>query len=208
MITITPTRGDREKLVNNCILQMETQSLRPEKCILVNYKPIDDNVDLTKRIKRGCEVIQGGTIAIIEDDDYYPPNYIELITERLKNADVVGFNFTYYYHIKTNRWDKFSHPGRASLFCTAFKSAAIEGFNWPTDDYLFLDIKLWQYFTTRKFKIAWITEEECSPIGIKHNIGKTGGKGHTHSGGFKNHDPNWGWLTDKVGSKVEFYKGV
>lgn len=209
-ITITPTRGDREDFV----CQLDLNRLRiweSDKLISLvpNYPPKSNGFDLTQRVREGYFSTNADSFSIIEDDDYYPLNYIDIVTEKLKHYDVVGFDWTYYYHIGTKRWKKMHHPGRSSLFTTSFRSDCLNDFKWPADDYLFLDIKMWEHFKKKRFSVYWVSEKECRPIGIKHGIGKTGGIGHTHSHAFPNHDPNMGWLRQRVDQEsLEFYKSI
>jgi hypothetical protein len=217
-ITITPTRGDREVFIENLysarLKQWEAMEYPNGFRVDINStSPKRDDNDLTFRIRQSWITNTCGenpySFSIIEDDDYYPLNYIDIVTDKLKKYDVVGFDWTYYYHVGTKRWKKMHHPGRSSLFTTSFRSSCLNGFKWPADDYLFLDIKMWEHFKRSGFSVYWVSEKECRPIGIKHGIGKTGGMGHTRSHTFPNHDPNMGWLRQRVDKQsFEFYKSL
>ena len=92
-----------------------------------------------------------------------------------------------------------SHPGRSSLFVTGFKLSALKDFNWPKKTERFLDISLWSYAKTKKRKFV-----ETSAIGIKHNCGKVGGRGHAMV--MKNLDNDLTWLKENVDKEAfEFY---
>lgn len=217
-ITITPTRGDRDQFIDNLynsrLKQWEAMKYPNGLRIDINsYAPKTKANDLTFRIKE-CFINNKSSenhhsFSIIEDDDYYPLNYIDIITEKLKGYDCIGFDWTYYYHIGTKRWKKIHHPGRSSLFTTSFRSDCLNDFKWPADDYLFLDIKIWEHFKKERFSVYWVSEKECRPIGIKHGIGKTGGMGHTRSHTFPNYDPNMLWLRQRVDKQsLDFYKSL
>lgn len=174
---------------------------KPDFICHVDYSPKSDRFDLTERIKYGVnEVLNKGidNVFIIEEDDYYEPDYFE--TMRLGTNDFVGCNQTTYYNIQNKTWQTMEHRGRASLFHTGFKISALNGFRWPSDDHVFLDIVLWQHAKNAKFV-------EQKAIGIKHGIGLCGGRGHKMT--MKNSDPDFNWLSQHVEKEaLEFYKSL
>ena len=82
---IIPDRGDRQELTEHCFYQIKRQTIKPEKIYHINYPPIDDSVDLVSRIQKGIQLAKNdgiNKVAIIENDDYYPDNYLESIIWR------------------------------------------------------------------------------------------------------------------------------
>lgn len=206
-VCITPTRGDRTKLLAFCKNQIANQTVRPDQHIIIDYPPKSNGFDLTERIKRGVEIAGEANIIIIEDDDYYPKDYIESITRAFDNgAGAVGRYETIYYHIKTKRWVRLKHHGRSSLFMTSFKSSLLKNFVWPDNKQVFLDIVLWKHLNRVTDRIYFTRSE---PIGIKHGIGKTGGMGHKRSGNFPNYDNNYSLLKQSVSKEAfDFYTNL
>ena len=201
---ITPTRGDRPKFLDKCVQDHKNNNLAEH--LLINYPPLSSAFDLTQRVRKGINLSAHDNVSIIEDDDYYPFEYTYFIDCKLDNYDVVGYPYTWYYNIVTRRYEMFRHPGRSSLFCTSFRKSVLKGFVWPKDDEPFLDIYLWRYLIREK-KVYWATEKNPMPIGIKHGIGKCGGRGHVMN--LKHSDPNMEWLRDHVGKdSFDFYQSL
>ena len=205
--TITPTRGgDRPALLENCVNQIKRMGCRMNSYI-INYPPKSSAADLVPRVRHGIELARrdGFEYAfIIEDDDAYPPDYFSRFTP---GYDFYGFDSTVYYNIRNRTFSGVDrHPNRASLFCTGFRIKALDRFVWPPDDFIFLDIKLWEYATLYHKRVQLIGgDNPC--LGIKHNIGKVGGKGH--KGQQRHTDPDFNWLRAHVEKdSFEFYKNL
>lgn len=200
--TLTPSRGDRPELLAFCKEQIGRQTIKPDATYFIDYTPVDDQFDLTERIRRGFEYAKKDgheIIFILEDDDGIPDDYIERYLPHFKNADFVGDNKTCYYNIKSLRWHIFNHERRSSLFTTAFRISAMDDFRWPAGHKIFLDIDIWQHAINKKRAFT-----DSGAIGIKHGQGKCGGKGHFMS--LENHDPDMNFLKSKLSSRhIEFY---
>lgn len=176
--------------------------VNPTQSIFVDYKPSGNGIDLINRIQTGLLQVQKGIdlVFIVEDDDFYPSNYFN----NIPNADFIGTPETWYYNLRNKTYQNFTHPGRSSLFTTGFKISALDKFVWPPDQERFLDIKLWQYANDKKKSIAW---RDTGAVGIKHNIGLCGGRGHIMT--MRNRDERLEWLKEHVDStSYEFYKSL
>lgn len=56
-------------------------------------------------------------IALIENDDWYAPNYLETMYNKwleLDKPQLLGQSYTIYYHIKERAWFTMNHPERSS----------------------------------------------------------------------------------------------
>ena len=182
-IAITPTRGDRPKLFEFCKKQIDRMTVKPNHHHMMTFPPESNRPDLTRRVRMAYEyarLMGHEYLFIIEDDDYYPPDYFERLKPFMEQGiDFIGSSKTVYYNVFQCTYQEFEHAGRSSLFCTGFKISALDGFKWPKDDYLFLDLELWTYVKRNtNLTTALITSNPIA-IGIKHGIGMTGGKGHT-----------------------------
>ena len=202
---ITPDRGDRKQFMDFCSIQLER--MNPDYRALITWPPLSSQVDLIPRIKRGIELCREmgiDRVAIIESDDWYSKDYLSHIN--LDDYDFWGWGTTYYYHIKNRTWNQSYHQDtHSSLFCTAFRISALDGFVWPPDDYLWLDIALWKFARhNRRFHLS-LEEPHC--IGIKHGVGRVAGKAHKWE--MKHKDPDLSWLKSKVDAQAfEFYSNL
>jgi hypothetical protein len=196
IVTLTPTRGnDRLPLLGFCKEQINRQTVQPDNKYFVSFVPLNNEPDITKRIKYGYEQAKKDGmdfVIIVEDDDAISNDHIERYAKHFDRYDFIGDSDSLYYNIHTRRYQVFKHPRRASLFTTAFRVSALDRFKWPADNHVFLDIKLWQH--AKKFKCKFINS---AAVGIKgHSIGKAGGKGHTMK--LRHEDPDLSFFKSKV----------
>lgn len=203
--TLTPTRGDRKELFQFCRGQLDRQTLQPQKRYYIFFSPSDNKPDLVKRVKNGIELARQDGIEyvfMVEDDDFYPENYFESIK---LDFDFFGYSDTIYYNLRNRTYAEFKHQNRASLFCTAFKVSALDRFTWPKDDSIFLDLKIWDFANRKSKKIRLLRGNPC--LGVKHNIGMTGGKAHKWT--MKNADHDLSFLRSRVDDVAfEFYSDL
>jgi hypothetical protein len=184
-----------------CKAQVERMS--PVHAIYIDHKAQTNQMDLVPRIRLGIATAKSmgfDRVAIIEDDDFYPVDYLSHIN--LDDYDAFGWGTTYYYNLRNRTWALNYHQDtHASLFCTAFRISLLDDFRWPPDDHPWLDIALWKHFAGRN---AFLAKSDPPCIGIKHGIGKVGGKAHGFE--MKNKDPDLAWLKSKVDPQAyEFY---
>ncbi len=207
---VTPHQDSKRSLfLERLSIYINRQTLKPDHWIIVDHKEETLAKDLTKRIRIGCEkAIELGcdVVLIMEDDDWYSPNYIETITKAWQiqgKPEIIGCDNTQYYHIKTGQTVELSHPKRASLMHTLISADGIKKIVWPEDSFVFLDIELWKQLKGKTFK----TRDPIA-VGIKHGIGSTGGKGHLET--FKGYqpDPDFKKLRQMVGSDADFYINI
>jgi hypothetical protein len=150
-------------------------TVQPAETFFIDHPPINDEVDIVVRIRMGIAAAEKAGIDIcyiIEDDDAYPANYFE--TMAMGENEFIGSSKSIYYSVKSNTYQEFTHPTRASLYCTGFRISALKRFSWPPNDTVFLDLILWRYALKYRHKLI----PEPVGLGIKHGIGKTGGIGH------------------------------
>lgn len=190
--TITPTRGDRPELLDFCKHQLTRMTLKPDASYFIDHTPMTTQCDLQDRLRRGIAKAKSDGIDwafIIEDDDYYAPDYFQRFGAQFSNlfmgnsnVEFFGYQDTVYYHLPTRRWQHMHHRGRASLFCTAFRVSAMDSMNWGASSDPFQDISIWNWVSRMKRPAVLMGFGEfVTPpaVGIKHGIGKCGGSGHT-----------------------------
>lgn len=201
---IIPDRGDRKPFFDHCLEQVDKFTLKPNGVYCMTYPPDSEEMDLVQRIKTGVQLVRNDgfdLVFVIESDDSYPSNYFEQFAPYFGKYDFFGDDYTTYYHLKNKTYKTWHHPGRASLFTTGFKISALKGFNWPSDNERFLDIKLWQFARGKKVKFV-----DTGAVGVKHGLGKTGGKGHYMR--FKDVDVDLKFLESRTNGSFEFYKQI
>lgn len=204
---LTPDRGDRTELLEHCKLQVER--MNPARNLgkhwIINDPSRTDKPDLTARIQRGYNLVRSESndwIFIIENDDFYPSDYLQRFAPHMKDHDFIGSESTIYYNLRNRTWEETHHPNHSSLFCTAFRISAMANFKWHLADKVFLDLDIWKY--ARKFRRKFI---DPPAIGIKHGMGLCGGKGHKQV--FPNKDPDLSWLESNIEAvSFEFYSNL
>lgn len=184
---IIPDRNDRPQFTRLCFEMIQRQSVQPYEILHVNYVPKSTAFDLTERVRTGFEQLQNkvDVVFIIENDDWYSPDYFEqMLEEWQKNGrpDLFGISSTVYYHIKKLAFNILEHSKHSSLMSTMIRTSA--NIDFPKDDFVFLDLHLWQ-----NHKGILLNQNTRFPlaVGIKHGVGLVGGSGH-HSMRFKERD--------------------
>jgi len=199
---IIPDRGDRPKMLANCLRMMKAQTMKPV-IHLIDEMPKDERPDITYRYKKGYQEVNADLVFFIETDDWYHPNYLYTIYSCWLSEgkpDLIGIDYTYYYHLKLKKYFKYGHIGRASMMNTAIAPGL--KLNWPSDNYRFVDMYLWD-----KIKGMTISPEHPISIGMKgHGEGMYGGTGHDNKLHRYVHNDN-GFLEKHLDKEsFEFYK--
>jgi hypothetical protein len=173
---LIPDRNDRPKFLDNCKRMMENQTMKAHIHV-VNYEPLNHNVDITQRYRIGYEYFRNKNfdcVLLIENDDYYSSDYIETMVNKwieCDKPDILGTNYTIYYHIGIKAHLIMNHSRRASAMNTLLKADL--DFHWCVDHEPYTDLHLWKTLKGILFK-----PEKIISIGIKHGVGKCGGRNH------------------------------
>jgi hypothetical protein len=198
---IIPDRQDRPGLTKNCLRILNSQTLQPKDVIHMNFEPENDELDITKRYRRGYEKISKlfldiDLIAFIENDDYYHPEYLETMARLWINAgkpDMLGLDHTIYYHVELRKHFTMKHKIRSSAMNTVIRPGL--DIKWCADNEAYTDIHLWLGDSNIKGPKIIVTPPKEICIGIKHGIGKPGGFYHNcHLGKFTTEDPEMEYL--------------
>lgn len=186
---LIPDRGDRPKLLQNCLRMMAAQTLKPDHIEIVNDPPFSGKKDITWRYRTGYDRLRNrgfDVIALIENDDWYHPEYLETMVHQWQlfgKPELFGTDYTIYYHIRLMAWFTMHHPARSS----AMNSLIVPdlAIRWPRDHDPYTDIHLWQQLSGKN----WHPPMIC--MGIKHEQGLHGGRNHTDRlDRYINHDSN------------------
>ncbi len=212
---IIPDRNDRPELLEHCKMQLKRQTLQPAETFIINEES-KRFPDLVWRIKKGIEICRQSEIPyamIMENDDYYPDEYLENMYN--PEYDFVGIGTTIYYHLFNRGILRMTHgyEFRSSLFCTGFRIGALDNFVWPANKEVFLDLHLWKYADLNNLLRVFLYQfnpgilPDFIPIGIKHNFGLVGGNGHNPNYPYPEHDTeDYSWLKKHVRKEsFDFY---
>ncbi|MEN6306910.1 MAG: glycosyltransferase family A protein [Anaerohalosphaeraceae bacterium] len=116
----------------------------PECCQYIRRSPslADPRHTMILNMQEAISRIRGDVV-IIEDDEYYAPEYIETMADKLKSFELVGIGQSRYYHLPTGGYYIHRNMNHASLAQTAFRlsflphvASVLEGNQW-------LDIRIW-----------------------------------------------------------------
>lgn len=95
----------------------------------------------------------GDKVIIVEDDDYYAPEYIELMADALTRHDLVGECNALYYHVGQRAWKEMRNEHHASLCSTAVKGSARQKLvEVCKQGHRMIDIVLWRSHPGKLFK--------------------------------------------------------
>jgi len=156
---------------------LSEQTMKPDHIELVNDKPLSDYCDITYRYRIGFERLKNkgfDCVLLIENDDWYSPKYIETMVKKWEEEgrpSLLGHRYTYYYHIRHHIYEMMHHKRRSSAMNTLVKGD-IE-MTWPADHDPYADIHIW-----REIGGVTFTPEDPLCIGMKHGVGKLGGRMH------------------------------
>lgn len=177
---LIPTRGERPSLLQNCLRLLKAQTLQPDHIEIVNDAPLSEEKDITWRYRIGYDRLRGkgfDVIALIEDDDYYAPDYLEVMVNTWSKTrePIFGTNYTIYYHIRLFRHYRMNHTGRSSAMSTLIVPDL--KIQWCADSEPYTDMHLWM-MCGLKYRVFAPDHHIC--LGIKgHEQGMTGGGSHT-----------------------------
>lgn len=176
---IIPHKNDRPAFLRNCFRMIDAQTIQPEIVELVNDESPYNGCDITWRYRIGYERLRNkglDVIFLIEDDDWYSPDYLEHLIGAWRqngNPDIFGTRYTIYYHILYKCHFTMHHADRASAMNTLIKPDL--HFNWCNDTDRYTDMHLWS-----TLKGITFNPERIISVGIKHGVGLTGGDTHTN----------------------------
>ena len=152
-----------------------------------------------RNLREGLRFISDSErLAIIEDDDYYAPDWLDTVDHRL-GADVLfGESHTRYYSIPRMTAREMRNGTHASLCATAMQGRAIAQFRAAVErGDKFIDLDLWRTYRGPQRLI-----KTHRVVGIKGLPGRTG-IGIGHSEAFQGHnDASGKTLSEWVGPEA------
>jgi hypothetical protein len=218
---VIPNRPGRERFYKHCLYLLSNQTVKPDFIIDVNdespstftytdaygnQKTIPNKCDITWRYRLGYErasALSVDCVLLMENDDWYAPNYIETMVNKwieLGKPDLLGHDYTIYYHIGVFGYVTMNHKLRSSAMNTLIKPGLT--FKWPLDHDPYTDLWLWQK-SRLQGKIFTPSKTIC--LGIKHGDGLTGGRRHIDRIDKYERDAGKMWLKNILGSDEKSY---
>lgn len=203
MITAITLTGDRPFPFALCQQWVFQQTVQPDQWIVVDDgkvplkprgdmgyvwrepRPNDPKNTMGLNLGAALQWIEGDKIIIIEDDDYYAPNYIETMSQLLDQHEVVGIVGSRYYHLPSGGYMVMPGSMHASLAETAFRSSylprltalAVRG-EFPVP----LDTAMWRGLRSSNRKLLFSDNGSFLHMGVKGLPGRPGiGVGHKTS---------------------------
>jgi hypothetical protein len=155
-----------------------------------------------RNLLKGLDAVPAdGCLVIIEDDDYYSPDWLATVAARLEKAELVGECQARYYNVAQRKGRQLRNNGHASLCSTAMRGRALATFRQVSlKATKFIDLELWRRHPSRHL----FTGNRV--VGIKGLPGR-GGIGMGHRDDFTGTaDPDLNLLRQWIGDDVELYR--
>ncbi len=216
---IVPTRGDRPGFLKACKEMIKYQTTQPDKVYIVDRKPTTKGNDQRDRIIEGIEKAKKDKVThviIMEDDDYYPPTYIEKVLSAWGDEHLVGGYYYNIYHLKDKERTMYhidmnlgtgvkGSPLHSTSFTMAFWDSFYEAGMINTKQSL--DLEIWAWGKQINTKIKLIHDPDLV-VSLKHGNGKVAGGNHSGiKEGYGVPDFNMEYFTRMVDPKIlKMYK--
>lgn len=160
-----------------------------------------------RNLMEGIQVVKGydnvNRIFIIEDDDYYAPEYLDVMFNELKRKPAVGQRNTTYYFLGKGAC-VLPNITHGSLFQTAFCTRLLPAFERVVETGTKkVDIDFWNYLPVSYSQEGLLQPKKQLSLGIKGGAGRTGiGIGHMDL--FLPYDGTK--LKDWIGKDAKYYE--
>lgn len=158
------------------------------------------NTQARNLLKGLAAVDPADRLVIIEDDDWYAPDWLTTVAAELQHAELVGEHRARYYNVQQRCGRQLVNTGHASLCSTAMRGSALQDFaDACRARPKFIDLELWRLARGRRLFGGHRV------VGIKGLPGR-GGIGMGHDPEFSGEaDANGALLRDWVGEDAEVY---
>lgn len=191
MITLLTCTGDRPRLFRRLESWMARQSLRWTNWIVVDDGAVSTECTLGQRyirlspglppsasFARNINVGLGELgklgdadfVFIIEDDDWYGPNYVASLLIPLMTHDLAGESHARYYNVTERSYHRCHNAHHAALCATAFRANLIPQILSCVDDQnVLLDLRIWKQLNCSKH-----LQRTSHCVGLKAQRGRPG----------------------------------
>ena len=207
-VTVITCTGSRTEAFDLCQSYMAAQTRQPDQWIVVHDGITDDEAkqlqaDITHfelyagprkwreglntqrfNMEEALKHVRGDYVFVIDDDDYYAPEYIEKMVRVLESGvDVAGLSNNKYYNVSIPGFREMGNFRHSSLASTAFRKEFLPLLHAAVDSgELYFDIHFWEQARAQKLIITLLANSSLV-IGIKGLPGRAGiGAGHKVAG--------------------------
>jgi len=222
---ITPT-GDRHQAFRLCEFWMRRQSYSgPVEWIVVDdgavpTKPSRGQIYIRREpskkdpphtlcvnLRLALERVSSGCVLIIEDDDYYSPEYVATMMRWLNKFDLAGEVGAKYYFTKTRQCRVFREHEHASLCRTGFTRNVLNlAKRLVRSDHSSLDMRLWEAWTGDRYMYTDEAGCEALSVSLKGMPGRAGVTHVPHSRWSPEDDSDLSQLTRWMGEDHRYYR--
>lgn len=153
-----------------------------------------------RNLKAGLERVGADDVLTVwEDDDWYHPDWLKTVADRIWDAELIGERYARYYNVHRRKWSRLNNAEHASLRCSAMRGQAIEAFREVLQTpNRFYDLKLWTRHKNRALFDTKLT------LGMKGLPGRPGiAEGHDGLRGKP--DPDGSELRRMIGDDADWY---
>lgn len=225
-ITLLTVTGDRQVCIERTWFYIQRNSLKPNQWLIVDdgdkaaelvqtgfiqhikrQRIRDKAKSFIGNLREALLHVKYKKILIIEDDDWYSPDYVQLYSQRLDNFKLIGESPARYYNVRHRVWRIWGNDNRASFCQTAFTSDILPSVYICTHrGTVFVDYRLWEKDVKSKFTF----KDACHCVGIKGMPGRSGiGAGHRPNLKKYHKDPNMQELEKWIGKEdTDFYRSL
>lgn len=154
-----------------------------------------------RNLLKGLEVVDcARPLVIIEDDDWYAPDWLSTVVGQLGSNDLVGEGRARYYNVSSRRFQQLPNSSHSSLCSTAMQGSAINIFKHACNSgQKFIDLRLWRNGRLRKKLFGG-----HRVVGLKGLPGR-GGIGMGHREEFGSPDDGGSKLREWIGEDAEAF---
>lgn len=203
LITCTGARPEAYKICKELIIRQNTDY--DQWVVVDDTATWKEGVNSQRQnMTEALKLVKSDLVLIVEDDDYYAPNYIEEMVKLLDRAPVVGLSNSRYYHVgipghltrKNYEHSSLCHTGFRAEYLPLMEAAVQTG-------ELFFDIAFWKQ--VKALEIPFILSANSAiSVGMKGMPGRPGiGAGHRTKGFL--YDAGHVKLKEWVGSDYHMY---
>jgi len=169
------------------------------------YWSPDGPCTLGRNMLAGLERMRTDVVCMLEDDDYYGPQWIETVAA-CGAHQLIGEGASTYYNVCTRHWYTHGNTSHASMCATAFGRELIDDVCevvLSMGDKPFIDCQLWH-----ELRAHGCIMFSSHVLGIKGLPGRPGaGNGHSRSLEWSNNDVGGNFLRELIGDDAEVYAG-
>lgn len=190
---------DQWIVVDDCLPRTRTtlgqERVEPEPV----WKPGD--ITLGRNMLAGLERVTGDVIAVIEDDEWYDPHYLETMVRATEKAALVGEGMVRYYNVRTRTYLQQTNARHASLSSSVWRCELTPKITEVirAKDEPWYDLQIW-----RAIPDFLLFMSRQLMVGIKGMPGRSG-IGIGHKGGCTQPDPDLVKLREWIGDDCEAY---